>query len=72
MSLIKHKLAAATAVAAAFSLLATPAAAVELPRLAASAQTYDADALNAETAPPHRGAGRRQRTSMPATCSPAC
>ena len=46
-----HKLApkffGATAVAAAFSLLATPAAAVDLPRPAA-AQAYDGDALNAE------------------------
>jgi len=51
MALTTHKLAqkfsGATAVAAAFSLLATPAAAVDLPRPAA-AQAYDGDALNAE------------------------
>ena len=47
MALTTHKLAAATAVAAAFSLLAPPAAAVDLPRPAA-AQAYDGDALNAE------------------------
>lgn len=47
MALTTHKLAAATAVAAAFSLLATPAAAVDLPRPVA-AQAYDGDALNAE------------------------
>jgi hypothetical protein len=40
-------LAAATAVAAAFSLAATPAAAVELPRPAGAPQAWDADALNA-------------------------
>lgn len=47
MALVTHKLAAATAVAAAFSLLAAPAAAVDLPRPVA-AQAYDGDALNAE------------------------
>jgi len=47
MALTTHKLAAATAVAAAFSLLATPAAAADLPRPVA-AQAYDGDALNAE------------------------
>ncbi len=47
MALNTNKLAAATAVAAAFSLLATPAAAVDLPRPVA-AQAYDGDALNAE------------------------
>ena len=48
MSLIKHKLAAATAVAAAFSLAAAPAAAVELPRVAGQGQPWDADALDVE------------------------
>ena len=48
MALIRNKLAAATAVAAAFSLLATPAVAVELPRVANQPQAWDADALNAE------------------------
>jgi hypothetical protein len=47
MALTTNKLAAATAVAAAFSLLAAPAAAVDLPKPAA-AQAYDDDALNAE------------------------
>jgi hypothetical protein len=51
MALVTHKLAArfsgATAVAAAFSLLAVPAAAVDLPR-PATAQAYDGEALNAE------------------------
>jgi hypothetical protein len=47
MALMTSKLAAATAVAAAFSLLATPAAAVDLPK-PATAQAYDGDALNAE------------------------
>lgn len=42
-----NKLAAATAVAAAFSLLATPAAAVDLP-LPVAVKVYDGDALNAE------------------------
>jgi hypothetical protein len=47
MRLINHKLAAATAVAAAFSLLATPAAAAELPRAAGQTLVWDADALDA-------------------------
>ena len=47
MALRSSKFAAATAVAAAFSLLATPVAAVELPRPAA-VEVYDGDALNAE------------------------
>ena len=47
MALTTHKLAAATAVAAAFSMLAAPAAAIDLPRPVA-AQAYDGDALNAE------------------------
>jgi hypothetical protein len=47
MALKARKLAAATAVAAAFSLLATPVAAVDLPRPVA-AKAYDGDALNAE------------------------
>ena len=51
MALISHKLATkfsgATAVAAAFSLLATPAAAVDLPK-AVAVQAHDGDALNAE------------------------
>jgi hypothetical protein len=55
MSLIKHKLAAATAVAAALSLAATPAAAVELPRLADAPQAWDADALNVENRRHHGG-----------------
>ena len=42
-----NKLAAATAVAAAFSMLATPVAAVELPR-PATVDAYDGDAGNAE------------------------
>lgn len=53
MALIKHKLAAATAVAAAFSLAATPAAAVELPRLAGQ-QVAKAGTLDAENRG-HRG-----------------
>ena len=47
MALITRKLAAATALAAAFSLLVTPAAAVDLPKPAA-VQAHDGDALNAE------------------------
>lgn len=54
MSLIKHKLAAATAVAAAFSLVATPAAAIELPRPADAPQVRDAGALDVENRR-HRG-----------------
>ena len=46
MSLIRHKLAAATAVAAAISLSAAPAAAIGLPRVAGQGQAWDADALN--------------------------
>ena len=48
MSLITHKLAAATTVAAAFCLAATPAWAVELPRVAGQGQAWDAHALDAE------------------------
>ena len=47
MALKTNTLAAATAVAAAFSLLATPAIAVDLPRPAA-AKAFDGEALNAE------------------------
>lgn len=47
MALKTRKFAAASAVAAAFSLLAAPVAAVDLPRPAA-AKAYDGDALNAE------------------------
>lgn len=46
MGIKSSKLAAATALAAVFSMLATPAAAVELP-LAHAAKVYDADAGNA-------------------------
>ena len=47
MALKTNKLAAATAVAAAFSLLATPAVAVDLPR-PITVKAFDGDALNAE------------------------
>jgi hypothetical protein len=47
MALTKNKLAAATAVAAAFSLIATPVAAAELPRPAA-VKAFDGDALNVD------------------------
>src|SRR5688572_16153246 len=47
MALTTHNLAAATAVAAAFSLLATPVAAVDLPR-PATVEAYDGEVLNAE------------------------
>jgi len=47
MTLTTNRLAAATAVAAAFSLLASPAAAVELPR-PARAEVFDGHALDAE------------------------
>ena len=47
MSLHLNKFAAATAVAAAFSLLAAPAAAVDLPR-PVKAEAWDGDAQNAE------------------------
>jgi hypothetical protein len=47
MILKTNKIAAATAAAAAFSLLATPVAAADLPRPVA-AQVHDGDALNAE------------------------
>jgi hypothetical protein len=47
MALTVNKPAAATLIAAAFSLLATPAAAVELPR-AGEAKVLDADAMDAE------------------------
>lgn len=55
MSLITHKLAAATAVAAAFSLVATPVWAAELPRVAGQVQTWDPDALNVEGRGRHGG-----------------
>ena len=55
MSLIKHQLAAATAVAAAFSLAAVPAAAAELPRVAGQGQPWDAHALDAEGHGHHGG-----------------
>jgi hypothetical protein len=55
MTLIRHKLAAATAVAAAFPLVATPAAAVELPRVAGQ-QAVNAGALDVEN---HRHRGYR-------------
>jgi hypothetical protein len=55
MSLITHKLAAATAVAAAFSMVATPAWAAELPRAPGQVQTWDADALNVEGRGRHGG-----------------
>jgi hypothetical protein len=48
MILIKRKLAAATAVAAAFSMAATPAAAVELPRVSDAPQAWDPGALDVE------------------------
>lgn len=54
MALTSNTLAAATAVAAAFSLVATPAAAVDLPRLAESPQAARAGALDAENRR-HRG-----------------
>ena len=54
MALITHKLAAATAVAAAFSLVAAPAAAVELPRVAGQTQVAKAGALDVENRR-HRG-----------------
>ena len=54
MTLSKNKLAAATAVAAAFSMVSAPAAAAELPRLAESPQAWKADAVNAEN---HRHRG---------------
>lgn len=54
MRLIKRKLSAATAVAAAFSLAATPAGAVELPRLADAPPAWDAGALDVENRR-HRG-----------------
>lgn len=55
MSLIKHKLAAATAVAAAFSLAATPAWAAELPRVAGQGQAWDGHALDVEGRGRHGG-----------------
>jgi len=48
MRLIKHKLAAATAVAAALSLVAAPAAAAQLPRVAGQGQPWNAEALDVE------------------------
>src|SRR5690606_35523870 len=54
MALRLNKLAAATAVAAAFSLLATPAAAIELPR-AAAVDVFDGEALDAERDRRRRG-----------------
>jgi|GEM_PF-3978628 hypothetical protein len=58
MTLFRTKLAAATAVAAAFSMLATPAAAVELPRVAGQ-QSVKADQLDVENRR-HRGWGRHR------------
>jgi hypothetical protein len=55
MSLIKHKLAAATAVAAALSLAAAPASAAELPRVAGQGETWDAHALDVAGHGHHRG-----------------
>ena len=54
MTLVQDRLAAATAVAAAFSLAATPVAAVELPRRADAPQAWDADAMNAANRRHHR------------------
>lgn len=62
MALKTNKLAAATAVAAAFSLLATPAVAAELPRPVA-AKAFDGDALNAER---HRRRWYRDRDDIDA------
>ena len=76
MSLIKHKLAAATAVAAAFSLAATPAAAAELPRVAGQGQTVGrrrARRRGPRPPWPSRAAGTTTiGTSTAATCSPEC
>ena len=47
MALTVNKPAAATLIAAAFSMLATPVSAVELPR-ASGVQVFDAEAMNAE------------------------
>jgi hypothetical protein len=55
MTLTKSKLAAATALAAAFSMVATPAYAAELPRVSGQVQTWDPDALNAEGRGRHGG-----------------
>jgi hypothetical protein len=55
MTLTESKLAAATALAAAFSLAATPACAVELPRASDQVQTWDPDALNVEGRGRHGG-----------------
>lgn len=60
MALRLNKLAAATAVAAAFSLLATPAAAIELPR-AAAVDVFDGEALDAERDRRRRGDRDRYR-----------
>lgn len=55
MTLITNKVAAATAVAAVFSVAATPSAAIELPRVAGQVQAWDPDALNVENRRHHRG-----------------
>jgi len=55
MSLIKHKLAAATAVAAAFSLTAMPVQAVGLPRVAHAPAARDPHALDVENRRHHGG-----------------
>jgi hypothetical protein len=62
MALKINKLAAATTVAAALSLLATPAAAVDLPRPAA-VKAFDGDALNADR---HRRRWYRGRDNIDA------
>ena len=55
MILQGNRLAAATAVAAAFSLSAIPASAAELPRVTGQAQPWDPDALDVEGHHGHRG-----------------
>lgn len=55
MARIKTKLSAATAIVAAFSMVATPAAALDLPRAGpVSTGAYDADAGNTERSRRHR------------------
>ena len=55
MTLTTSKLAAATAIAAAFSLAATPVAAAQLPRVPDQAMPQDPDALNVEGHGHHGG-----------------
>jgi hypothetical protein len=55
MALTKSKLAAATAVVAAFSLAAMPAAAAQLPRVPGQAMPWNPDALNVEGHGHHGG-----------------